>query len=304
MRGFAANPAVIGSAPDLTLVGSEAAERTPGEEFASAVSGADGQQDVVVPFGVHLPAAFPLFATRPRYAVRHLLKTASVTDDGPVPYVYEPPKGKLSESAGTSYAATPETAFAPRLIEAEFTDLSVSVPLPYGILDRPSLLASFIDYRVLVRVSVVENESLLHGTADGSITGMLDLPGIRSRSTELPLEEAITTAAAEVEETGGSCDGIVAHPAVYWEMVRTGALQRLAVAGITVSRTRMMPRDTLLLGDFRAAFTLLLPGVASITLRRSTGADGEDVVHASSRIGLAVHLPQHLMTLSWGGSRE
>ncbi|TDD22615.1 hypothetical protein E1294_11425 [Nonomuraea diastatica] len=249
-----------------------------------------------MPFRSHLPAAFPLFATRPRYTVRHLLRTADVADE-PYTFVYEPPAGELG-AAGTSYAATPEAAFAPRLAQARLTDLSVTLPLPEpvsgGLLDDPALLAHYIDFRVLVRLSVVENESLLHGTADGAITGLLDQPGIRRATTDQSLEEAVTTAAAHVEETGGSCDGIVAHPFVYWELVRLGALSRLATAGIKVSRTRMIPRDRLLLGDFSAAATLLIPGVADITL------DGR-MVHATTRVGLAVRLPQHLMTLSWGG---
>ncbi|WP_440065681.1 family 3 encapsulin nanocompartment shell protein [Streptosporangium sp. OZ121] len=317
MRGIAESPAVNGNgahpAPSDLDFDFGTVERTPGEEFAAAVSAAgeragDGDRageragergDLVVPFGMHLPAAFPLFASRPRYPVRHLLKTAPVAD-GPASYVHEPPRGRLSES-GTSYAATPEAAFAPRIERTRLTDLTVSVPIPEGILGQPALLAPYVDYRVLVRLSVAENEALLHGTRDGAITGLLRLPGTRHRRTGLGLEEAATEAAAEVEETGGSCDGVVAHPAVYWEMVRTGMLGRLAAAGITVSRTRMIPRDTLLMGDFRAAFTLLLPGTSFLALRRGAGTDGADLVEASTRVGLAVHLPQHLMTLSWGG---
>lgn len=287
------------SAAHSNVVALADADRTPGAEFASALAGGDARGDVVVPFRKHLPAAFPLFASRPRYPVRHLLKTAKVAD-APATFVYEPPKGQLSGS-GVSYATTPEAAFAPRLSETPLTDLTATVPLPAGLLDHPDLLAPFIDFRVLVRLSVVENQSLLHGTADGAITGLLNLPGTRHTDSPDGLEAAVIEAAAEVEETGGSCDGIVAHPFVYWEMVRTGLLSRLQVAGITVSRTRMIPRDTLLLGDFMAAFTLLLPDVASIALRRGAG---QDTIEATTRIGLAVHLPQHLMTLSWSAGDE
>ncbi|MER8231391.1 family 3 encapsulin nanocompartment shell protein [Streptomyces sp. NPDC094049] len=270
--------------------------RSPGEEFAWSVRAAAADQDHTVPFQAHLPAVFPLFATRPRYAVRHLLKTASVAD-APVTFVHEPPAAKLA-AAGTSYQATPEGAFAPRLERAELTDLTVRVPLPDGLLDQPALLASFIDYRVLVRLSVVENETLLHGSADKAISGLLNLPQIRRGQLGEDVYASITEAAAEVEETGGSCDGIVVHPFTYWELVRTGVLGQLGAAGITVSRTRMIPRGQVLLGDFRAAVTLLVPGVASLSLRRGAGPGGSDAVEASSRIGLAVHLPQHFLLLT------
>ncbi|WP_062435645.1 family 3 encapsulin nanocompartment shell protein [Herbidospora daliensis] len=264
------------------------AAQSPGERFAAEV--AAGAREV--PFGLHLPAAFPLFASRPRYTVRHLLKTADVAD-GSVSYVHEPPQGRIEE-AGTAYGATPEAAFAPRLARAPLTDLSVEVPLPDGVAGEPALLAAYVDYRVLVRLSVVENESLLHGTADGAITGLLGLPGSRSAESHDDLATTVTRAAGEIEETGGSCDGVVAHPETYWKMVRDDLLVRFQNAGITVSRTRMMPKDTLLMGDFRAACTLLMPGVASIAL--VPGA-----VRATSRIGLAVHLPQHLMAVKWHG---
>lgn len=267
-------------------------ETSPGRVFAAAV--AEGLRSV--PFRTHLPAAFPLFAARPRYTVRHLLRTAEVPDE-PYPYVYEPPRGELAALSGTSYATTPEAAFAPRLARADLTDLTVAMPLPDGLLSHPDQLAHYIDFRVLVRLSVVENESLLHGTADRAITGLLSLPGIRRARTVEPLVPAIMSAAASVEETGGSCDGIVAHPDVYWRLVREDALSRLAVSGIKVSRTRMMPRDVMLFGDFGAAATLLLPGVASITLDRG-------VVHATTRVGLAVRLPQHLLALSWAGGHD
>ncbi|MFJ6513893.1 family 3 encapsulin nanocompartment shell protein [Streptomyces sp. NPDC091406] len=295
MHGAAPSSAVT-EGVRVTLADPTLQERSPGEEFAWALRGSGPADDLTVPFRAHLPAVFPLFATRPRYAVRHLLKTASVRD-APATYVYEPPAQAL-QTSGVTYASTPEAAFAPRLHKAELTELQVSVTLPDGLLDETALLASFIDYRVLVRLSAVENESLLRGTADKAIAGLLTLPESRNAPLGKDLTEALTTAAAEVEETGGSCDGIVVHPFTYWELVRSGALGQLGQAGITVSRTRMISRDQVLLGDFRAAATLLVPDVASLSLRRGAGAEGADVITATTRIGLAVHLPQHFVLLS------
>lgn len=288
---------MLGIAPSPVLNGQMGSEWTPGEMFAAAVQAAEPQNDLVVPYDFHLPAAFPLFASRPRYTVRHLMKTTAVSGAA-IPYVYEPPTGRLD--SGSTYATTPEAAFTPLVSHAGLTDIAVRIPLPAGLLDIPSLLASFVDLRVLVRLSARENDVLLNGSPDGVITGLLRLGGTRTRRCEPDLVTAVTAAAAEVEETGGSCDGIVAHPAVYWELVRHGALGRLNAAGITVSRTRMIPADTLLFGDFTAATTLLLPGIGTIAVRRGAGPEGADVIEASSRIGLAVRLPQHLMRMVRG----
>ncbi|GGL05943.1 hypothetical protein Sme01_56130 [Sphaerisporangium melleum] len=279
-----------------TLADPALTRRSPGEEFAWAVSRDHDGADVVVPINGYLPAAFPLFATRPRYTVRHLLKVASV-NDRPTAFVREAPHPGR-DVPGNSYDSTPESAFGPSVQHAELTDLAIDVPVPKGLLDEPALLAAFVDYRVLVRLGVVENESLLHGTADGTIPGLLNLPEVRTGPFGDDVCEALTSAAARVEDTGGSCDGIVAHPALYWRLVHDGTLSKLTEVGIKVARTRMMPRGQALLGDFRAAVTLLDPGVSSLTLRRGAGPEGEDVVRAHARVGLAVHLPQHFLLLS------
>ena len=283
--------------------GQDAGRRTPGEEFAAAVAEAGGREDITVPVDAHLPGAFPLFASRPRYPVRHLLNTMPVADGESAAYVHEPSVQRREES-GTTYAATPEATFLPELREAELSDLTVTVSLPPTLLERTALLTAFVNRRVLVRTTTMENQVLLHGSDDGKVPGLLELDGMRHRSSNRGLDEAVTAVAFEVEETGGSCDGIVAHPAVYWEMVRQGLLGRLQVAGVTVSRTRMIARNTLLLGDFQAAATLLLPGVNTLSLRRGAGASGEDVIVATTRLGLGVHLPQHLISLTWGGSDD
>lgn len=270
-----------------TLADPSLTRRSPGEEFSWAVAQANGA-DVHLPICAHLTSSFPLFATRPRYTVRHLLKVASVTDRT-LSYVREAPKAGYG-SAGTTYLTTPEANFVPTVEVAELTELSISVPIPEDLRHNPALLAAFIDYRVLVRMGVVENQALLHGTSDGRIEGLLNLPDIRRRPVLGDIGESLTAAAAAVEETGGSCDGIVMHPKFYWQLVQHGHLGPLAEAGIKVSRTRMMPKGQALLGDFRAAVTLLDPSMSSLAL-----TDG--AVEARTSVGLAVHLPQHFLLL-------
>ena len=266
--------------------------RTAGEEFARAVAGDDGEQ-VDVRVAATLPTLFPLAATRPRYTVRHLLKTAVVVQE-PVSYVTEPRPPQALEHAGVRYADTPEATFGPRLTEAKLADVAAEVELPAGLVDDPALLAAFVDHRLLVRLCTAENEALLRGSADGAIEGLLSLSGLRRRPSSGPLAAELTRAAADVEEMGGSCDAIVVHPVRYWELVENGLLGRLGDVGVRVSRTRMIAPDQLLLGDFRAAVTLLDTGWSTLTLHR--GEAGDRAV-AAFRVGLAVHLPQHFLLL-------
>jgi hypothetical protein len=262
---------------------------SPGAALARAVAGGGTE----VSLDTVLTTTFAFAAHRPRYTVRHLLKTAAVAG-GPVRYVSEP--STAGDRSGATYTGTPESRFRPVPAEAELTDLAVEVAMPKGLTGDPALLATFVDHRVVVRLCTVENEALLRGTGDGLITGLLALPGRRRRDASgAPgdLDDELARAAAEVEETGGSCDGIVAHPEVYWRLVRTGMLGRLGEAGVRVSRTRMIEPHRVLLGDLRAAVTLLDRGVSVLSIDEDAG-----VIRAAQQVGLAVHLPQHLLELS------
>jgi hypothetical protein len=269
--------------------------RSPGEEFARVVvSSAD--RDVDVDLAVSLPATFPLAKHRPRYTVRHLLKTATVVGE-PVRYITEPRPTGARDTAGVAYDATPEAGFGPRFAEANLTEVTATVNVPAGLASDSALLAAFVDHRVVVRLCTVENEVLLQGDRGKAIAGLLNLDGLRRQSVSGRLDDIVTRAAGQVEEMGGSCDGIVTHPDRYWDLVNSGLLGRLGEVGVRVSRTRMIAPNQALLGDFRAAVTLLEPGVSRLSLRRGAAPDGGDVIEASLRIGLAVHLPQHFMLL-------
>ncbi len=255
---------------------------TPGERLARTLAEApSGTREVTLDLPVSLPTTFPLFATRPRYTVRHLLEALPVSEDETT-YVHEPPAEHAPELSGVAYADSPEAAFVPRLERGGVTELRARVPLPAGLTDEPALLARYIDRRVTVRLCTIENEVLLHGSDDGVITGLLRAPGRRTATFDL------ARAAALVEETGGSCDGIVVHPDAYWMIVESGLLDRLNAVGVRVSRTRMIASGQALLGDFRAAATLLDPGRSRIRLL-------PDAIECSVWTGLAIHLPQHLV---------
>ncbi|MFA1548023.1 family 3 encapsulin nanocompartment shell protein [Actinomadura chokoriensis] len=276
-------------------------ERGPGEELAIAVARAAGG-DAAVRLRAPLTTLFPLASTRPRPTVREQTKGGTVTDRT-LRYVREHRDTGRDGDRGTRYGATPEAVFRPAVAKAELTEISVAVPAPAELCHDPALLARFVDHRVIVRLCTVENEVLLHGSDDGAIPGLLRLEGLRrlSAATEDAQAGAVMDAlmggCAEVEEMGGSCDGLVMHPALYWRLVGGGALPSLDSAGLRITRTRMIERDRVLLGDFRAGITLLDGEESTLALRRPAG-DGAATITAAMRLGLAVHLPQHFVLLS------
>jgi hypothetical protein len=246
---------------------------------------------------VHLTSAFPLFANRPRYTVRDLVKTAA-TADRAVPYTRE--RVLVGADADGSrnapgYDRTREAGAVAVTDSAAITEISVDVSIPDELLSHSAQLAQFVDYRVLVRLSVRENQTLLHGSPDDAVTGLLAEPDIRRHGeTRAAVDDLVFDLAANVEDAGGSFDGMIVHPRTYWQLVRVGALARLEAAGVKVSRTRMIPADRIMLGDFSAAATLFLPRVGSVELRPAD-EPGRHTITARARLGFAVPLPDHLI---------
>lgn len=265
----------------------------PGALLARAVAeraaARSTDEEVSVRIATPLPATFPLAAERPRYTVRHLLQSRT-SDASRAPYLSEEMVG--SDISGDSYGDSPESRFEPRVRYATTTRITARLGLPREISRNPELLAHAVDRRLVVRICTVENDVFLNGSADGAIPGIRHLPGIRTlrRSTN-DLGALVAEICALVEETGGSCDAMVVHPADYWRLVSSGLLGHLVSVGVRVSRTRMIPPGELLFGDFRAALTIIDTDDSEVGL--TPGA--QDEIWASTRVGLAAPLPQHIV---------
>ncbi|MFD0690625.1 family 3 encapsulin nanocompartment shell protein [Actinomadura fibrosa] len=271
----------------------ELARRSPGEEFALAH--ARHGPGASVELRASISDLFPPAKRRPRLTVRHLLRKAVVGADEVTVFT------ERAENTAPD-AAAPEWEFEVGAATVKTQTIRASVPVPREILADPAALAAFVDYRLLVRLGTVENDVLLNGT--GPIRGLLRSPGLRRRpdggadgAADASAAEALLATAALCEWYGGSADGIVMHPDDWWPLVADGAfLERLAVQGVKVSRTRMVPPGTALVGDFTAAATLLDRRSSTIRL------DGGTLV-AEIREGLAVHLPGHFVTTALPGRR-
>jgi hypothetical protein len=255
----------------------ELSRRGPGEEFALAY--ARGGPGTRLELRAAISDLFPPSKRRPRYTVRHLLKKAVVDADEVTVYR----ESAADPSPGT---AAPEWDFHVGVTTVKIGTVRASVPVPGAVLADPAGLAAFVDYRLLVRLGTAENEELLLG-ADG----LLRLPGLRRATPSGTPAERLLATTALCEWYGGSADGIVLHPDDWWPLVESGLLERLAVQGVKVSRTRMIPAGNALVGDFTAAATLLDRRSSTIRL-----ADG--VLTAEIRQGLAVHLPGHFVLAS------
>lgn len=252
----------------------ELTRRGPGEELALAY--ARNRTDVSIELRTSIADLFPPSQRRPRYTVRHLLKKAVVDGDEAIVY--------RERAADVAPGVTaPEWDFQVGATTVKLKAIRASVPVPEKILTDPAALAAFVDYRLLVRLGTVENDELLNGEQ-----GLLNMPGLRRHEPTGSLAERLLRTTALCEWYGGSADGIVLHPDDWWRLVPDGLLERLAAQGVKVSRTRMIPAGSALVGDFTAAATLLDRRLSTIRL-----TDG--LLTAEIREGLAVHLPGHFV---------
>jgi hypothetical protein len=258
----------------------ELTRRGPGEEFALAYARqGDG---TALDLRASISDLFPPSKRRPRYTVRHLLKKATVDADEATVYR----ERAVDVAAGT---AAPEWDFEVGAVPVKLGPVRASVPVAPEVLADPAALAAFVDYRLLVRLGTAENDELLNGEG-----GLLRIPGLRRHRPEGSPAERLLRTTALCEWYGGSADGIVMHPDDWWPLVEGGLLERLAAQGVKVSRTRMIPAGSALVGDFTAAATLLDRRASTIRLEGG-------VLTAEIRQGLAVHLPGHFVLASLGG---
>ncbi|MEV5569729.1 family 3 encapsulin nanocompartment shell protein [Spirillospora sp. NPDC052269] len=265
----------------------ELTRRSPGEEFALAH--ARNGPKAAVDLRASISDLFPPAKRRPRLTVRHLLRKA-VVDADEVTVFTERAENVASDDTAPEW----EFEVGARTVRTQM--IRAAVPVPAEVLADPAALAAFVDFRLLVRLGTAENDALLNGSGD--IHGLLRTPGVRRRepkATDRSVASTLLATAALCEWYGGSADGIVMHPDDWWPLVDDGAfLERLAVQGVKVSRTRMVPPGTALVGDFTAAATLLDRRSSTIRLA------GDELV-AEIREGLAVHLPGHFVLATLPG---
>ncbi|GAA1675130.1 hypothetical protein GCM10009765_25560 [Fodinicola feengrottensis] len=267
----------------------ELRRRGPGEEFALARARMGDKASVTLRAAIS--DLFPPAQRRPRYTVRHLLRKAVIGTDSDEITVFR------ERAAPDDESAAPEWGFQVGITATGLQTITAAVPVPDEILADPAALAAFVDFRLLVRLGTAENDVLLNGKGGDGILGLLHHAGVRKVNDPAgTVADTLIATAALCERHGGSADGMVLHPDDWWPLLGDGFLDRLTSAGVKVSRTRMVPPGTAVVGDFTAAATLLDRRQSTIRMAREgeLGIGGAGIV-AEIQEGLAVHLPGHFV---------
>ena len=263
--------------------------RSPGQAFAAAFA-AHGMA-ARVDFPVTITEQFPGFARRPRIAMRALFK-GETRAEGAASYWFEThPAG--GASGVRDEALRSEAGFEFHAASATPGPITAWVQVPPPLLDHRAALASFLDFRLLVRLGTAENQMLALGRG-----GLLAAPGIRRLPPGPDPVTSLLSACNQVEQVGGSADGIVMNTTDYYRYLvpRAEILAHLTTLGIRIVRTRMVSAGTIIVGDFFAGATIYDRGRSTIAFGQppeGTFAHEGVAVRAEIQTALAIHLPTH-----------
>ncbi|HEU4730408.1 MAG TPA: family 3 encapsulin nanocompartment shell protein [Kofleriaceae bacterium] len=267
---------------------------SPGQLFASACAEQGKAARVELP--ATITEQFPGFARRPRIAMRSLFKIVKISEPAANYWFETHPSGAAGAVADQELRA--EAGFEFRSGSVALSPITAWVQIPTPLLDDRDALASFIDFRLLVRLGTAENQALARGPG-----GLLAAPGIRRLPPGPDPVTSLLAACDHVELVGGSADGIVMNTTDYYRYLvpRADVVSSLAALGIRIARTRMVPAGTIIVGDFFAGTTIFDSGRSTIAFGQppaGTFARDGIAVRAEIRTALAIHLPTHLFVAS------
>ncbi|MBU8898138.1 phage major capsid protein [Corallococcus sp. H22C18031201] len=271
------------------------ADVSPGRAFAEACHQQGAQASVS--FNTTITDAFPGFKRRPRIAVRGMFKVARAEKD-PVPYWYETHPRTAPTVKVEDVELRPEAAFEFHQDQMALKPTTAWIQVPRPLLEDREALAQFIDFRLLVRLNTAENQALCIGKGGERVRGLLETPGIRRLPPRKTPVASLLAACAEVEQMGGSADGIIINSLDFYAHLvgQNGLLGDLASMGVRICRTRMVSPGTVIVGDFTAAATLFDSGRSVIRFAQPPpGIFPREGLAAYGEVytALTVHLPTH-----------
>jgi len=273
---------------------------SPGRAFANAVIKQGTKASVE--FSTTITDSFPGFKRRPRIAVRGLFKVAKA-EQQEVKYWYETrPQSAITENVIDAQLRQ-ESTFEFHSDKTQLKPTTAWVQINPALLDDPEALATFIDYRLLVRLCTAENQALARGPGGDRVRGLLETPGVtRLAARETPVA-SLLAACNRVEQVGGSADGILMNPEDYYRyFVGQGSLLKdLADMGVRIARARMTNPGTIIVGDYTAAATIFDSGRSVIRFAEPPkGIFPREGLAVCGEIyeALVVHLPTHFYVAS------
>lgn len=219
-------------------------EMSPGRRFAEAC--ADKGLEAEVEFDVTITDSLTSSRRKPRYPARNMLKVVDLSRDARRFYWHESPPAPDDPEV---FEADVRREAASRFHKSPVPDLlptTAWVQVPPDLWEDPDTFEQFINYRLIVRLATAENNTIIRGPE-----GLLNLPGIGRMASKGPFVSTILAACNEVEQMGGTADGLIINPVDYYTSMGEGRLMdAVEQNGVFIVRTRLVEPGTAIVGDF------------------------------------------------------
>lgn len=217
---------------------------SPGQVFVEAVA-AQGLE-ACVEYDVTITDSLTSSRRKPRYPARNMLKVVDLSREPRQFYWHEsPPRPSDVRIDGAEMRRELASRFHKSPIP-ELLPTTAWVQVPPDLWEDAVAFQSFVDYRLIARLGTAENHTIIRGER-----GLLNYPGIARLTTANPFGSTILAACNEVEQMGGTADGLIINPVDFYTYMAHGKLMDdVERNGVFIVRTRLVEPGTAIVGDF------------------------------------------------------
>lgn len=219
-------------------------EMSPGRMFVEACA-AEGL-DAAVEYDVTITDSLTSSRRKPRYPARNMLTVVDLSRDPRRYYWHESPPQPGDSKVNEAEQRREAASRFHRSPIPELLPTTAWVQVPPDLWDEAETFESFINYRLIVRLGTAENDTIIRGRG-----GLLNIPGIERLTSGGPSGSPILAACNEVEQMGGTADGLIINPIDYYTFLgQSRLMDDVEQNGVFVVRTRLVDPGTAVVGDF------------------------------------------------------
>lgn len=268
---------------------------SPGRIFAEACA-ADGLS-ASVEYDVTITDSLTSSRRKPRYPTRNMLRVVDLSktpqryywhESAPRPGDPEVNQGALRRELALRFGKSPIPELCPT---------TAWVQVPPGLWEDPATFESFINYRLVMRLSASENYTIIRGGR-----GLLSIDGIARLTSARPFGCTLIAACNEAEQMGATADGLIINPADYYLFMSQGRLMDdLERNGVFIVRTRLVDQGTAIIGDFGHGAQLFDAGRSVIRFAEpppGTFAEPGLALMAQINVRVVVNLPTNFFVVT------
>lgn len=225
--------------PDLS------ARPSPGRIFAEACTKTGTSTSV--DFDYTITDSLLSSRRKPRVPVRNMFKSINLFERPATYYWYETAPSKDDAEQVHEAQLRPEAAHGfHKAPIPELYPTTAWVQVPPELLEDVDSFEHFINYRLIIRLCTAENQALTRGPG-----GLLNIPGIETIKSKGVFSSPLLAACNEVEQEGGTADGMIINPIDYYRLLGSGRLiHEMEDNGVLIVRTRMVDPGRPIVGDF------------------------------------------------------